>query len=82
MTCNFCRKEGHLKRDCWKLKFKQSDDCKSKGTSSAEASYVEEDFDVGALVVTSEYRGGDSWILDSIKEFPFALQPRNDEDEL
>ena len=38
--------------------------CKSKGTSSVEASYVEEDFDVGALVVTIEYKGGESWVLD------------------
>ena len=48
-----------------KLKSKQSDDCKSKGTSSTEASYVEEEYDFGALVVTSEYKGGDSWVLDS-----------------
>ena len=66
MTCNFCKKKGHLKKDCWKLKAKQSDESKSAKTSSAVASYVEsEDYDVGALVVTNEYKGGDSWILDS-----------------
>ena len=63
MTCNYCRKKVHLKRDCWKLKTKQSVDCKSKGTSSTEASYVEEEYDVGVLVLTSEYKGGDSWVL-------------------
>ena len=66
MTCNFCKKKGHLKKDCWKLKAKQSDESKSTKAISAEASYVEgEEYDVGALVVTSEYKGGDSWILDS-----------------
>ncbi|XP_057518372.1 uncharacterized protein LOC130799287 [Amaranthus tricolor] len=51
MTCNFS---------------KQSDESKSAKSSSAEVSYVEsEDYDVGALVVTSEYKGDDSWILDS-----------------
>jgi Pol polyprotein len=67
MTCNFCKKKGHLKKDCWKLKAKQSDESKSNKAIAAEASYVEgEVYDVGALVVTSEYKGGDdSWILDS-----------------
>ena len=48
------------------MKAKQSDESKSAKSSSAEVSYVEsEDYDVGALVVTSEYKGDDSWILDS-----------------
>ena len=65
MTCNFCKKKDYLKKDCWKLKAKQSDESKSTEAISAEASYVEsEDYDVGALVVSSEYKGGDSWILD------------------
>ena len=42
---------------------KESDDCNSKGTSSAEATYVKGEYDVGALVVTSKYKGGDSWVL-------------------
>ena len=29
MTCNFYKKKGHLKKDCWKLKAKQSDESKS-----------------------------------------------------
>ena len=29
------------------------------------ASYVEEEYDIGALVVTCEYKGGGSWVLDS-----------------
>ena len=66
MTCNFCKKKSHLKKDCWKLKAKQTDESKSVKASSIEASYVEsEDYDVGALVVTSEYKGSDSWILNS-----------------
>ena len=65
MNCNYCRKKGLLERDCWKLESKQSDECKSKGTSSAKASYVEEEYDVDALVGTSEYKGSDSWVLDS-----------------
>ena len=66
MTCNFCKKKGHPKKDCWKLNSKQSDESKSNKAIAAEASYIEgEIYDVGALVVTSEYKGGDSWILDS-----------------
>ena len=43
------------------MKAKQSDESKSGKASSAEASYVEnEDYDIGALIVTSEYKGGDS----------------------
>ena len=60
MTCNYCRKKGHLKWNCWKLISKQSDECKSKGSSSAKASYVEEEYDVGVVVVTNEYKDGDS----------------------
>ena len=61
MTCNYCWKKVHLK----KLKSKQYHECKYKGTSSVEASYVREEYDVGALVLTSEYKGVDSWVLDS-----------------
>ena len=66
MTCNFCKKKDHLNNDCRNLKAKQSDESKSVKASSALASYVEnEDYNVRALVVTSEYKGGDSGILDS-----------------
>jgi Pol polyprotein len=66
MTCNFCKKKAHLKKDCGKLKSKQSDESKSNKAIAAEASYVEgEIYDDGALVVTSEYKVFDSWILDS-----------------
>ena len=64
VTCNFCKKKGHLKKGCRKLKAKQSDESKFGKASSAEGRYVEnEDYDVGVLVVTGEYKVGDSWIL-------------------
>ena len=57
MKYNYYRK---LRRIVWKLKSKQSDECKSKGASSVEASYVEKEYDIGARVVINEYKGGDS----------------------
>ena len=35
MTCNYCRKKGHLKKDYWKLKSKQSDNYKFKKIASS-----------------------------------------------
>ena len=65
MTCNYCRKKVHPKKDCWKLKVKQFDECKFKEGSSTEACYVEEVEDICSLVVTSEYEDDNSWIWDT-----------------
>ena len=39
LTCNYCKKKGHIKADCFKLQNKQKAD--TKGTSSEEAHVAE-----------------------------------------
>ena len=66
-VCNYCRIKGHIKRDCWKLKNKQSngDNKTNEGSTYGNASVVEDTSDNDALVATNGINGNDDWILDS-----------------
>ena len=66
-TFNYCKLKGHIKKDCWKWKKKNSnDDERSRDeTSYVDASYANDSEDGGVLVATHEYKGSDKWIPNS-----------------
>ena len=74
-TCNYCKKKGHIKSECYKLQNRNKRDAaKQKGNQpekSGEASVAEDGLSDGELLFVSD---GDSksyedWILDSACTF-------------
>ncbi|KAG8474742.1 hypothetical protein CXB51_031399 [Gossypium anomalum] len=80
-TCNFCKKKGHIKSECYKLQNKiKGEAANQKGKqpeNSGEADVVE-DYSDGELLVASvnESKVSEEWILDS--GCTFHMSPNRD----
>ncbi|KAG8474336.1 hypothetical protein CXB51_034001 [Gossypium anomalum] len=69
-TCNFCKKKGHIKSECYKLKNKikrEATNQKGKQPENFDEADVVEDYSDGELLVTSvnDSKVSEEWILDS-----------------
>ncbi|KAG8498715.1 hypothetical protein CXB51_005041 [Gossypium anomalum] len=80
-TCNFCKKKGHIKSECYKLQNKiKGEAANQKGKqpeNSGEADVVE-DYSDGELLVASvnDSKVSEEWILDS--GCTFHMSPNRD----
>ncbi|KAG8493558.1 hypothetical protein CXB51_011740 [Gossypium anomalum] len=80
-TCNFCKKKGHIKSECYKLQNKiKREGANQKGKqpeNSGEADVVE-DYSDGKLLVASinDSKVSEEWILDS--GCTFHMSPNRD----
>ncbi|KAG8496528.1 hypothetical protein CXB51_007650 [Gossypium anomalum] len=69
-TCNFCKKKGHIKSECYKLQNKikrETVNQKGKQPENFGKAYVVEDYNDDKLLVASinDSKVSDEWILDS-----------------
>ena len=67
-SCNYCKKKGHIKADCWKLQKKQqsSESNSSKRLEGMVEANVAKEKEVSEYVLSvSTVRSKDDWILDS-----------------
>jgi len=66
LICNYCKKKGHIKANCYKLKNKQQAQQQDqiKKEQSAEASYVDT-FETEVLTVSEGSCPRHQWLLDS-----------------
>ncbi|KAG8499626.1 hypothetical protein CXB51_006086 [Gossypium anomalum] len=69
-TCNFCKKKGHIKSECYKLQNKikrEAANQKGKQPENSGEANVVEDYSDGELLVTSvnDSKVSEEWILDS-----------------
>ena len=66
LICNYCKKKGHIKADCYKLKNKEKSKVEQNNSNTAEAS-VAADENEGIIFVATEdkVRSNKEWILDS-----------------
>ena len=68
-TCNYCKKKGHIKTECYKLQNKKKRMAGKQGKQqekSGEAGVVETDHSDGEFLVASDgdSKAGQDWILD------------------
>ncbi|KAG8483146.1 hypothetical protein CXB51_022101 [Gossypium anomalum] len=77
-TCNFCKKKGHIKSDCYKLQNKIKREAtiqKGKQSENFGKADVVEDYGDGELLVASvnNSKVSEEWILDSSCTFHMSL---------
>ncbi|KAG8490688.1 hypothetical protein CXB51_013811 [Gossypium anomalum] len=80
-TCNFCKKKGHIKSECYKLKNKikrEAANQKGKQPENFGEADVVEDYSDGELLVASvnDSKVSEEWILDS--GCTFHMSPNRD----
>ncbi|KAG8493469.1 hypothetical protein CXB51_010771 [Gossypium anomalum] len=80
-TCNFCKKKGHIKSECYKLQNKIKREIanqKGKQTENFDEADVVEDYSDGELLVASvnDSKVSEEWILDS--GCTFHMSPNRD----
>ncbi|KAG8472490.1 hypothetical protein CXB51_034176 [Gossypium anomalum] len=80
-TCNFCKKKGHIKSECYKLQNKikrEAANQKGKQPENFGEADVVEDYNDGELLVTSvnDSKVSEEWILDS--GCTFYMSPNRD----
>ncbi|KAG8473056.1 hypothetical protein CXB51_034969 [Gossypium anomalum] len=80
-TCNFCKKKGHIKSECYKLQNKikrEATNQKGKQPENFGETDVVEDYSDGKLLVTSvnDSKVSEEWILDS--GCTFHMSPNRD----
>ncbi|KAL5740548.1 hypothetical protein ACOSQ2_029728 [Xanthoceras sorbifolium] len=69
LTCNYCKKKGHIKSECFKLKNKQQNK-DQKRDEPAEASIVQNQEQCDLLLVCAdEAKTRNEWILDTACSF-------------
>ncbi|KAG8482771.1 hypothetical protein CXB51_024179 [Gossypium anomalum] len=77
-ACNFCKKKGHNKSECYKLQNKikrEAANQKGKQPENSSEADVVEDYSDGELLVASvnDYKVSEKWILDSGCTFHMSL---------
>ncbi|KAG8492887.1 hypothetical protein CXB51_010059 [Gossypium anomalum] len=79
-TCNFCKKKGHIKSECYKLQNKiKREIANQKGKqpkNSGEADVVEDYSDKLLVVSVNNSKVSEEWILDS--GYTFHMSPNRD----
>ncbi|KAG8472622.1 hypothetical protein CXB51_034312 [Gossypium anomalum] len=80
-TCNFCKKKGHIKSECYKLQNKKKREAanqKEKQPENSGEADVVEDYSDGELLVASvnDSKVSEEWILDS--GCTFHMSPNRD----
>ncbi|KAG8499392.1 hypothetical protein CXB51_005981 [Gossypium anomalum] len=80
-TCNFCKKKGHIKSECYKLQNKikrKAANQKGKQPENFGEADVVEDYSDGELLVASvnDFKVSEEWILDS--GCTFHMSPNRD----
>ncbi|KAG8481838.1 hypothetical protein CXB51_027155 [Gossypium anomalum] len=80
-TCNFCKKKGHIKSECYKLQNKikrEAANQKGKQPENSGKADVVEDYSNGELLVASvnDSKVSEEWILDS--GCTFHMSPNRD----
>ncbi|KAG8499283.1 hypothetical protein CXB51_005781 [Gossypium anomalum] len=80
-TCNFCKKKGHIKSDCYKLQNKikrEAANQKGKQPENFGEADVVEDYSDGELLVASvnDSKVSEEWMLDS--SCTFHMSPNRD----
>ncbi|KAG8473502.1 hypothetical protein CXB51_035665 [Gossypium anomalum] len=80
-TCNFCKKKGHIKFECYKLQNKikrEAANQKGKQPENSSEADVVEDYSDGELLVASvnDSKVSEEWILDS--GCTFHMSPNRD----
>ncbi|KAG8497386.1 hypothetical protein CXB51_008630 [Gossypium anomalum] len=80
-TCNFCKKKGHIKSECYKLQNKikkEATNQKGKQQKNFSEANVIEDYSDGELLVASvnDSKVSEKWILDS--GYTFHMSPNLD----
>ncbi|KAG8472744.1 hypothetical protein CXB51_034629 [Gossypium anomalum] len=80
-TCNFCKKKGHIKSECYKLQNKikrEAANQKGKQPENSGEADVVEDYSDGELLVASvnDSKESEEWILDS--GCTFHMSPNRD----
>ncbi|KAG8472381.1 hypothetical protein CXB51_035329 [Gossypium anomalum] len=80
-TCNFCKKKGHIKSECYKLQNKikrEAANQKEKQPENSGEADVVEDYSDGELLVASvnDSKVSEEWILDS--GCTFHMSPNRD----
>ncbi|KAG8473757.1 hypothetical protein CXB51_035572 [Gossypium anomalum] len=80
-TCNFCKKKGHIKSECYKLQNKikkESANQKGKQPENFSEADIVEDYSDGELLVSSvnDSKVREEWILDS--GCTFHMSPNRD----
>ncbi|KAG8492060.1 hypothetical protein CXB51_015686 [Gossypium anomalum] len=80
-TCNFCKKKGHIKSECYKLQNKikrEAANQKGKQPENSDEADVVEDYSDGELLVASvnDSKVSEEWILDS--GYTFHMSPNRD----
>ncbi|KAG8498844.1 hypothetical protein CXB51_005680 [Gossypium anomalum] len=80
-TCNFCKKKGHIKSECYKLQNKikrEAANQKGKQPENSGKADVVEDYSDGELLVASinDFKVSEEWILDS--GCTFHMSPNRD----
>ena len=65
IICNYCKKKGHIKAECYKLKNKQSADNRSQATESANSANIDT-FD-SLSVVDKCLADENCWIMDRVR---------------
>ncbi|KAG8498899.1 hypothetical protein CXB51_005256 [Gossypium anomalum] len=80
-TCNFCKKKGHIKSECYKLQNKikrEAANQKGKQPENSGEADVVEDYSDGELLVASvnDSKVSEEWILDS--GYTFHMSPNRD----
>ncbi|KAG8489449.1 hypothetical protein CXB51_017818 [Gossypium anomalum] len=80
-TCNFCKKKGHIKSECYKLQNKikrEASNQKGKQPENSGEADVVEDYSNGELLVASvkDFKVSEEWILDS--GCTFHMSPNRD----
>ncbi|KAG8474805.1 hypothetical protein CXB51_031510 [Gossypium anomalum] len=80
-TCNFCKKKGHIKSECYKLQNKikrEAGNQKGKQPENSGEADVVEDYSDGELLVASvnDSKVSEEWILDS--GCTFHMSPNRD----
>ncbi|KAG8486247.1 hypothetical protein CXB51_019546 [Gossypium anomalum] len=80
-TCNFCKKKGHIKSECYKLQNKikrEATNQKGKQLKNFDEADVVEDYSDGELLVASvnDSKVSEEWILDS--GCTFHMSPNRD----
>jgi hypothetical protein len=63
LICNYCKKKGHIKADCFKLKNKQK--ANQKGVPSGEANVVESEKGDVLFVSDGKDKFEKNWVLDT-----------------
>ncbi|KAG8474318.1 hypothetical protein CXB51_033774 [Gossypium anomalum] len=80
-TCNFCKKKGHIKSECYKLQNKikrEAVNQKGKQPENSGETDVVEDYSDGELLVVfvNDSKVSKEWILDSC--YTFHMSPNRD----